>query len=79
MVTVCSQSGKSVTVYGSGVGTGAEGSGTVNMLNLTTSMANGYWLTLSLWQGYSPEGPGSAPWWNDSCGWGAECSASAGY
>jgi hypothetical protein len=79
MVTVYSQNGQSVTVYDSSVGTGAEGSGTVNMSDLVTSMANGYWLTLSLWQGYSPKGPGSAPWWNDSCSWGAECGASAGY
>ena len=79
MVTVYSQNGQGVTVYDSSVGTGAEGSGTVNMADLTASMANGYWLTVSLWQGYSPKGPGSAPWWNDSCGWGAECGASAGY
>lgn len=79
MVTIYSQSGKSVTVYDSSVGNGAEGSGTVNMSDLTTSMANGYWLTLSLWQGYSPKGPGSAPWWNDSCKWGILCGTGAGY
>lgn len=79
MITVYTQSGKSVTVYDSSVGAGAEGSGSINMSDLTTSMANGYWLVLSLWQGYSPKGPGSAPWWNGSCPWGAECGTTAGY
>ena len=73
-----SQNGKNVTVYDSSVGTGADGSGTVNMSDLVTSMANGYWLEISLWQGYSPTGPGSAPWWNGSCPWGQECGTSAG-
>ena len=79
MVTVYSQSGNSVTVYDSSVGTGAEGSGTVDMSDLITSMANGYWLELSFWQGYSPAGPGSAPWWNNSCSWGSLCNTQSSY
>ena len=79
MKTVYSQNGKSVTVYDTNTGSGAEGSQSLNMSDLTTSMSNGYWLTLSLWQGYSPKGPTSSVWWNDSCSWGSECGSTAGY
>lgn len=79
MIVTYSQNGKSVVVYDSTVGTGAEGSGTVDMSSLVTSMKNGYWLNLAFWQGYSPTGPGSAPWWNNSCGWGALCNTTGGY
>jgi len=79
MVVSYSQSGRSVIVYNSATGTGAQGSGTVNMNDLTTSMANGYWLELSFWQGYSPAGPGSAPWWNNTCAWGSLCNSAGSY
>ena len=79
MIVSYSQSGRSVIVYDSTVGTGAEGSGTVNMSDLTTSMANGYWLQMSFWQGYSPAGPSSAPWWNNTCGWGSLCNSAGSY
>ena len=79
MKTVYSQAGQSVTVYDSSVGTGAEGSGTVDMNDLTATMANGYWLIMSFWQGYSPVGPGSGPWWNGTCAWGALCNSTGSY
>jgi azurin len=79
MTVTYSQDGKSVVVYNSLIGSGAEGSGTVDMTLLTTSMKNGYWLNLAFWQGYSPTGPGSAPWWNNSCSWGALCNSTGAY
>lgn len=79
MIVSYSQSGRSVIVYNSANGSGAEGSGTVDMSDLTASMANGYWLQMSLWQGYSPAGPSSAPWWNNTCGWGSLCNTVGSY
>ena len=79
MTVTYSQNGSSVVVYDSSVGSGAEGSGTVDMTSLVTSMKNGYWLNLSFWQGYSPTGPSSAPWWNNTCSWGALCNNTSGY
>jgi hypothetical protein len=79
MSVTYSQNGKSVVVYDSSVGTGAEGSGTVDMTSLVTSMKNGYWLNLAFWQGYSPTGPGSAPWWNNTCSWGSLCNSTGSY
>ena len=78
MVVTYQQGSVSVVVYDSSTG-GAEGSGSVNMADLTASMKNGYWPVISFWQGYSPTGPGSAPWWNGSCQWGALCNNTSSY
>jgi len=77
MRTTFNQNSKNVIVYDTSVGTGAEGSGTVSLGDLNTLMANGCWLVASQWQGYSPKGPSSAPWWNDTCSWGLECGANS--
>jgi hypothetical protein len=79
MVVTYTQNGASVTVYDTADGTGAQGSGTVNLQDMVTSMATGYWLDLSFWQGYSPTGPGSSPWWNGSCAWGSLCNSNGQY
>ena len=78
MVVTYQQGSVSVVVYDSSTA-GAEGSKTLDMTDLTTSMKNGYWPVISFWQGYSPAGPSSAPWWNGSCGWGALCNNSSSY
>mgnify|MGYP003649870778 CR=1 FL=1 len=72
------QGSNSVVVYDSTVGSGYSGSGAVDMKDLTTSMANGYWLHASIWQ--SDSGPGWSPgspqgWWNGSCGWDGMCGS----
>jgi hypothetical protein len=87
MVVTYQQGSVSVVVYDSSTvnttkspsTTGAEGSKTLDMTDLTTSMKNGYWPVISFWQGYSPTGPSSAPWWNGSCGWGALCNNTSSY
>jgi hypothetical protein len=78
MTVTYSQDGKSVVVYDTANGSGAEGSGTLDLNDLITSMANGYWLELSFWQGYSPTGP-NGTWWNGSCSWGSLCNSSGQY
>jgi len=78
MVVTYQQGSVSVVVYDSSTA-GAEGSKTLDMTDLTTSMKNGYWPVISFWQGYSPTGPSSAPWWNGSCGWGALCNNTSSY
>jgi hypothetical protein len=79
MVVTYQQGSTSVVVYDTNDGSGAQGSGTVDMNDLVTTMKNGYWPVISFWQGYSPKGPGSTPWWNDTCGWGALCNNSSSY
>jgi hypothetical protein len=79
MVVTYQQGSTSVVVYDTNDGAGAQGSGTVDMTDLVTTMKNGYWPVISFWQGYSPTGPGSAPWWNGSCGWGALCNNTSSY
>lgn len=78
MIVTYQQGSVSIVVYDSSTG-GAEGSGSLNMADLTASMKNGYWPVISFWQGYSPTGPGSAPWWNGSCPWGALCNNTSSY
>ena len=72
------QGSNTVVVYDTADGSGAQGSGTVNLQDLVTSMAQGYWIDLSFWQGYSPAGPGNT-WWNGSCAWGSLCNSSGQY
>jgi hypothetical protein len=79
MVVTYQQGSTSVVVYDTNSGAGAQGSGTVDMSDLVATMKNGYWPVISFWQGYSPTGPGSAPWWNGSCQWGALCNNTSSY
>jgi hypothetical protein len=79
MIVTYQQGSTSIVVYDTNDGSGAEGSGTVDMNDLVTTMKNGYWPVISFWQGYSPKGPGSTPWWNGSCGWGALCNNTSSY
>jgi hypothetical protein len=79
MVVTYQQGSTSVVVYDTNDGPGAQGSGTIDMTDLVTTMQNGYWPVIAFWQGYSPTGPGSAPWWNGSCGWGALCNNTSSY
>jgi hypothetical protein len=78
MVVTYQQGSTSVVVYDSSTA-GAEGSGSLDMTDLTTSMKNGYWPVISFWQGYSPTGPSSTPWWNGSCSWGSLCNTTSSY
>jgi hypothetical protein len=79
MIVTYQQGSTSVVVYDTNNGSGAQGSGTVDMNDLATTMQNGYWPVISFWQGYSPAGPSTAPWWNGSCSWGALCNNSSSY
>jgi hypothetical protein len=79
MVVTYQQGSTTVVVYDSSNGSGAQGSGTVDMNDLVTTMQNGYWPVISFWQGYSPTGPSTAPWWNGSCQWGALCNNTSSY
>ena len=79
MVVTYQQGSTSVVVYDTNDGKGAQGSGTVDMNDLVTTMKNGYWPVISFWQGYSPAGPSTAPWWNGSCSWGALCNNNSSY
>lgn len=65
---------------GTAIGSGAEGSGAVDLDDLTTQLNDiGFWLTPSYWQGYSPQGPGNRPWWTGGCGWDALCGGVSGW
>ena len=79
MVVTYQQGSTSVLVYDTNDGAGAQGSGTVDMTDLVATMQNGYWPVISFWQGYSPTGPSTAPWWNGSCQWGALCNNTSSY
>ena len=79
MVVTYQQGSTSVVVYDTYDGAGAQGSGTVDMTDLVATMKNGYWPVISFWQGYSPTGPSTAPWWNGSCQWGALCNNTSSY
>lgn len=68
------QASQSLVVYDSTVGSGYNGSGAINMKDLTASMANGYWLHASIWQGgWSPGQPQG--WWTGTCSWDAMCGS----
>jgi hypothetical protein len=77
MRTTFIQSGSSVVVYDTAVGTGAEGSKLNSFGDLIQTMKDGYWLLASFWQGYSPKGPGDR-WWTN-CTWGKLCNSDGGY
>ena len=70
----------SINVYDTTKGPGAEGSQQLDYQDLKKTMnEDGYWLVLSFWQGYSPAGPGSSPWWNSTCKRGNLCNSSGSY
>ena len=76
------QDENSVVVYDSSNGSGYNGSTKIDMTDVTTSMANGYWLHASIWQ--SDSGPGWSPgspqgWWNGSCGWDGMCGSTTSF
>jgi hypothetical protein len=75
MKTSFSQLNMTVVVYDTTVGSGAEGSGALDYQDLIPTMDNGYWFVVSFWQGYSPMGPRSNPWWNGSCNQGDLCNS----
>ena len=82
MTVTYSQNGNSVVVYDTANGSGYNGSKTLDYSYLINSMAQGYWLELSMWQ--SENGQKWAPgqpqgWWNGSCGWDALCNTSGYY
>ena len=70
MTVTVSQNGKSAVIFDLLKDNGAEGSTTITSGALKESMETGWWFTPSYWEGYSPKGPGSNPWFtgNDSKG-----------
>jgi hypothetical protein len=38
-------------------------------------MSVGWWITPSYWEGYSPKGPGSSPWFTGECYSDSVCDA----
>jgi len=79
MVVTYSQDSGSVEVYNSASGGGALGSTeSMPISDLATSMANGYWINVSLWQGYSPT-VDFVPWWNNAVSWGGLCGVTNTY
>jgi len=76
------QDGNSVVVYDSSNGSGYNGSTSIDMTDVTTSMNDGYWLHASIWQ--SDSGPGWSPgspqgWWKGSCGWDGMCGSTTSF
>jgi len=71
MTVTYTQGDASVEVYNLDNGAGYEGSGTIDRDRVISSMADGYWLEVSFWQGWSP---GAGGIWTDACPWGNLCS-----
>jgi|TARA_R110002126_G_scaffold48524_5_gene135160 hypothetical protein len=80
------QGSNSVVVYDSTVGSGYSGSGAIDMKDLITSMANGYWIHASIWQSspsvpydqqWSPGKPQG--WWISTCQWGGLCGSTTSF
>ena len=66
MVVTVSQNGKSKIIYDVLSGKGCDNTD-VDMTKLKSSMENGWWITPSYWEGYSPKGPGNNPWFVGDC------------
>lgn len=60
------QNGKNKVIYDVLSGKGADNSD-VDMSLLKSSMEIGWWLTPSYWEGYSPKGPSTNPWFVGNC------------
>jgi len=69
------------TIYDTLKDGGGEGSAKLDYSDLNKTMGQGYWIIVSFWQGWSPEGPGigNNKWWNNSCAWGGLCNSSGLY
>ena len=66
MTVSVSQNGMSAVIYDVLADGGADGT-TVDMSTLKSSMEKGWWITPSYWEGYSPKGPSSTPWFTGNC------------
>lgn len=66
MTISVSQNGMSDVIYDVLADGGADGT-TVDMSSLKSSMEKGWWITPSYWEGYSPKGPSSTPWFTGNC------------
>jgi len=66
MTISVSQNGMSAVIYDVLADGGADGT-TVDMSSLKSSMEKGWWITPSYWEGYSPKGPSSTPWFTGNC------------
>ena len=66
MTVTVSQDGKSEVIYDVLSGKGSDKTN-VDMSTLKSSMEVGWWITPSYWEGYSPKGPGTLPWFVGNC------------
>ena len=66
MTITASQNAKSVVIYDVIKDKGADGT-TVDMSLLKATMAVGWWITPSYWEGYSPKGPYDSQWFTGNC------------
>jgi len=66
MTISVSQNGMSAVIYDVLADGGADGT-TIDMSSLKSSMEKGWWITPSYWEGYSPKGPSSTPWFTGNC------------
>jgi hypothetical protein len=74
MTITVSQNGKSEVIYDVLNDGGADGT-TIDMSSLKSTMSVGWWITPSYWEGYSPKGPGSTPWFTGNCYGDSVCDA----
>ena len=74
MTITVSQNGKSAVIYDVLNDGGADDT-TVDMTLLKSTMSVGWWITPSYWEGYSPKGPGSSPWFTGECYSDSVCDA----
>ena len=66
MTISVSQNGKGAVIYDVLSDGGADGT-TIDMSSLKSTMAVGWWITPSYWEGYSPKGPSATPWFTGNC------------
>ena len=66
MTISVSQNGNSAVIYDVLADGGADET-TIDMSSLKSTMSVGWWFTPSYWEGYSPKGPGSTPWFTGNC------------
>ena len=66
MTITVSQNGKSAVIYDVLADGSADGH-EIDMSLLKSTMAVGWWITPSYWEGYSPKGPYTTPWFTGNC------------
>ena len=66
MTVTVSQNGNNKVIYDVLSGKGCDNT-SVDMSKLKDSMAKGWWITPSYWEGYSPKGPYKYPWFVGQC------------